>query len=147
MYKVTAHFKNKKVVRSFYELYDAIDFRDTIDAYYPLKVTFEKGNTMKEWIYNCWNSVMDMNHNPLRHIPHTPTRHMIMQCLAWTWCGAFSSWVGGYAIFGTSAFLHCIILAAIAITVGTFETAKRKPDVFENVFQGKNGRANGGEHE
>ena len=102
---------------------------------------------MRQWIYDSWNGVMNIEHNPLKHIPHTQTRHMIMQCLAWTWCGAFSSCIGWYAIFGASAFLHCIILAAIAITVGTFETAKRKPDVFENVFQGKNGRANGGEHE
>tara|TARA_Y100000996_G_scaffold386820_1_gene345145 strand:+ start:639 stop:947 length:309 start_codon:yes stop_codon:yes gene_type:complete len=102
---------------------------------------------MREFIYESWNSVMNAEKNPLRHIPHTQTRHMIMQCLAWTWCGAFSSWVGGYAMFGASALLHCIILGAIAITVGTFETAKRKPEVFENVFQSKNGRGPGGEHE
>ena len=85
---------------------------------------------MREIIYDMWNSVMNAEKNPLRHIPHTQTRHMIMQCLAWTWCGAFSSWVGGYAMFGASALLHCIILGAIAITVGTFETARRNPDFF-----------------
>jgi hypothetical protein len=35
------------------------------------------------------------------------------------------------------------LLAAIAITVATFETAKRKP----TVFGGYNGRGIGGEHE
>ena len=39
--------------------------------------------------------------------------------------------------------LHALLLAAIAITVATFETAKRKP----NVFGSYSGRANGGEHE
>jgi hypothetical protein len=39
--------------------------------------------------------------------------------------------------------LHALLLAAIAITVATFETAKRKP----HYFGGYNGRANGGEHE
>lgn len=85
---------------------------------------------MRQWVYDCWNGVMDHEKNPLRHIPHTQTRHLIMQCLAWTWCGLFSAWVGGYAMFGASALLHCLILAAIAITVATFETAKRKPGFF-----------------
>tara|TARA_B100001564_G_C20532869_1_gene620607 strand:- start:49 stop:480 length:432 start_codon:yes stop_codon:yes gene_type:complete len=143
MYKVTAYFRNKKIVRSFYELYDAIDFRDTIDAHYPLKVTFEKGRTMKEWVYECWTSVMDADKNPLRHIPNTNTRHMILQILAWMWCIVFSFYTGSFFVFGFSAIAHVIILGAIAITVGTFETAKRKPQ----IFGGYNGRGRGGEHE
>jgi len=143
MYKVTAYFRNKKIVRSFYELYDAIDFRDTIDAHYPLKVTFEKGRTMKEWVYECWTSVMDADKNPLKHIPNTNTRHMILQILAWMWCIVFSFYTGSFFVFGFSAIAHVIILGAIAITVGTFETAKRKPQ----IFGGYNGRGRGGEHE
>ena len=38
---------------------------------------------------------------------------------------------------------HLCIIAAIVITVATFETAKRKPQVFD----GYNGRSSGGEHE
>ena len=57
---------------------------------------------MSEWVYDCWNSVMDHEKNPLSAIPD-----------------------------------------AIAITVTTFETAKRKP----NVFGAYSGRGNGGEHE
>jgi|TARA_R110001592_G_scaffold154451_1_gene383404 hypothetical protein len=143
MYKVTAYFKNKKIVRSFYELYDAIDFRDTIDAHYPLKVTFEKGKTMREWVYDCWNSVMDMEHNPLKNIHSMQVRHMIMQILAWMWCMTFAQLVGSWYVFGFSAIAHVIVLGAIAITVGTFETAKRKPQ----YFGGYNGRGRGGEHE
>ena len=42
----------------FKDVYDAIDFRDGADAHYPKKVTFEKGVfSMREWVYDCWNSV------------------------------------------------------------------------------------------
>ena len=73
-----------------------------------------------------------MNHdrNPLKNIPHTNTRHMIMQVLAWMWCIAFSSYFSSMWIFGVTAIAHIIILAAIAVTVATFETARRKPDFF-----------------
>ena len=36
---------------------------------------------MKEWVYDCWNSVMDYEKNPLRHIPDLHVRHLIMQVL------------------------------------------------------------------
>ena len=83
MYKVTAYFRDKKVVRAFIDLYDAIDFRDSVDAHYPLKVTFEKVIDMREWIYDSWNGVMNAERNPLRHIPDLQTRHMVLQILAW----------------------------------------------------------------
>ena len=130
MYKVTAYFKDHKVTEKFHNLYDAIDFRDTADAHYPKHVTFEKVKDMKEFVYNSWNSVMNDKHNPLRHIPDTNTRHMIMQVLAWMWCITFAMMVGSWTVFGISAVGHLILLAAIAITVGTFETAKRNPSVF-----------------
>ena len=38
--------------------------------------------SMRQWIYDCWNGVMDAETNPLRHIPHLQTRHMILQILA-----------------------------------------------------------------
>ena len=37
---------------------------------------------MRETIYEMWNSVMNADHNPLRHIPSLQTRHMILQVLA-----------------------------------------------------------------
>ena len=45
-------------------------------------------------------------------------------------------------MFGVSAIVHAILLAGIFITVGVFETARRKPQYF-----GGFGRSNGGEHE
>jgi hypothetical protein len=132
MYRVTGYFKDKKVVRAFIDLYDAIDFRDSVDAHYPLKVTFEKVIDMREFIYDSWNGVMNMDRNPLRHIPDLSTRHMVLQILAWMWCIVFSFYVGSIVAFGISAIAHILLLAAIVITVGTFETAKRRPNFFSN---------------
>ena len=82
------------------------------------------------YIYESWESIMNHDRNPLKNIPDTNTRHMIMQVLAWMWCIAFSSYFSSMWIFGVTAIAHIIILAAIAITVATFETARRKPDFF-----------------
>ena len=83
-----------------------------------------------KYIYDTWNSIMNHDRNPLKNIPDTNTRHMIMQVLAWMWCIAFSSYFSSMWIFGITAIAHIIILAAIAVTVATFETARRKPDFF-----------------
>jgi len=142
MYKVTGYFKDNKVTRSFTDVYDAIDFRDIVDAHYPLNVTFEKVLDMREFIYNSWNTVMDHEKNPLSAIPDFSTRHMIMQILAWMWCIVFGIIVGSMYAGVFSMVMHTLILGALAITVATFETAKRKPQYF-----GGFGRGAGGEHE
>jgi hypothetical protein len=131
MYRVTAYFKTHKVSEMFKDVYDAIDYRDLADAHYPKKVTFEKGVfSMREWIYDSWNVVMDDKRNPLSSIPDFSTRHMIMQVLAWMWCIVFGLMVGSWTVFGVSAIGHVLLLGAIAVTVGTFETAKRNPSAF-----------------
>ena len=142
MYKVTGYFKDNKVTRSFTDVYDAIDFRDIVDAHYPLNVTFEKVVDMREFIYDSWNGVMDAERNPLKHIPDTNVRHMVMQVLAWMWCITFAMLIGSWTVFAISAVAHVFLIAAIVITVATFETAKRKPQFF-----GGFGRGAGGEHE
>ena len=86
--------------------------------------------------------VMDSRLNPLSHIPDTNVRHLAMQVLAWMWCIVFSMWTGSIFVFGVSAIVHAILLAGIFITVGVFETARRKPQYFGGL-----GRSNGGEHE
>ena len=98
---------------------------------------------MREAIYNMWNALMDADHNPLRNIPSLQTRHMILQILAWTLASSFAHANGSLSIWWISMISHLCDIAAIVITVATFETAKRKP----KVFDGYNGRANGGEHE
>ena len=142
MYKVTGYFRDNKVTKSFTDLYDAIDFRDVVDAHYPLNVTFEKVIDMREFIYDSWNGIMDAERNPLKHIPDTNVRHMVMQVLAWMWCITFAMLVGSWTVFAISAVAHVFLIAAIVITVATFETAKRKPQFF-----GGFGRGIGGEHE
>ena len=147
MFRVTAYFKTHKVSKLFDNMYDAIDYKDSADAHYPIKVTLEKGVApMRTFIVNGWNSVMDMDHNPLKNIPDLQVRHLIMQVLAWMWCIVFAMLVSSWTVFGISAIAHVMLLGAVAITVGTFETAKRKPTVF-TAFQSRNGRGNGGEHE
>ena len=98
---------------------------------------------MREAIVNMWNALMNADMNPLRNIPSLQARHMILQILAWTWASSFALAYGSLWIWGFSMIAHLCIIAAIVVTVATFETAKRKP----TVFNGYNGRANGGEHE
>ena len=124
MYKVTAYFRDHKVSQKFYDMYDAIDWRDSADAHYPKDVKFEKVNDMREFVYTSWNSVMNAEVNPLRHIPDLQARHMVLQVLAWMWCIVFSFYVGSFWVFGVSAVAHVALLGAIAVTVGTFELAK-----------------------
>ena len=97
---------------------------------------------MISFIYSSWNVVMDHNLNPLSNIPDLNTRHMIMQVLAWMWCIVFGIIVGSMYAGVFSMLLHTLLLAAVAVTAATFETAKRKP----NMFGAYNGRGLGGEH-
>ena len=98
---------------------------------------------MRESIVNMWNSVMNADVYPLKNIHSLQARHMILQILAWTWASSFALAYGSLWIWGFSMIAHLCIIAAIVVTVATFETAKRKP----TVFAGYNGRGNGGEHE
>ena len=97
---------------------------------------------MNKFIYDSWNVVMNSEHNPLRIIPDTNTRHLVMQLLAWMWCIIFSMYVGSITVFGVSALLHSILIAGIVITVATFEVARKRPQYFGGL-----GRVAGGEHE
>ena len=102
----------------------------------------KKVTVMKQYVYDMWSSVMNHNKNPLRHIPNTATRHMIMQVLAWMWCIVFGMIFGSWYIVGISLIGHLLFLGAVGITVATFETAKRRPNVFAANLRGK-----GGEHD
>ena len=86
---------------------------------------------MREFIYDSWNGIMNANINPLRHIPDTNTRHMVLQVLAWMWCIVFSMYMGSIFVMGVTMIAHVLFLAAIVITVATFETAKNNPNVFK----------------
>jgi len=96
---------------------------------------------MRVMVAKTWNAVMDSRYNPLSNIPDLNTRHLVMQILAWMWCIIFSMAVGSIVVFGVSAIMHTLLLAGVAITVSTFEAAKRSPCYF-----GPLGRSDGGEH-
>tara|TARA_B100000900_G_scaffold122248_1_gene103174 strand:- start:459 stop:848 length:390 start_codon:yes stop_codon:yes gene_type:complete len=76
---------------------------------------------MRRFIYESWNSVMNHDVNPLKHIPDLNVRHMVMQILAWMWCVAFSMYFGSMWVFGFTAIAHLIIIGAIVVTVATFK--------------------------
>ena len=75
----------------------------------------EKVIEMRQFVYDSWNSVMNADKNPLRHIPDTNTRHMVLQVLAWMWCIMFSIYLGSLWIMGITAIAHAFILAAIVV--------------------------------
>ena len=88
---------------------------------------------MREFIYDSWNSVMNAKYNPLRHIPDTQVRHIVLQLLAWMWCIIFAVMVGSWTVWGVSVIAHLIFISGIVITVATFETAKRNPHSFNFI--------------
>tara|TARA_R110002153_G_scaffold7531_1_gene33808 strand:+ start:227 stop:523 length:297 start_codon:yes stop_codon:yes gene_type:complete len=98
---------------------------------------------MRNFVLHNWNLVMDYEKNPLSNIPSLATRHMLMQVLAWMWVIAFTIASGTWAYAGLNVIVHTVLIAAIVMTVGVFETAKRKPRVFGEY----SGRGKGGEHE
>ena len=91
---------------------------------------------MREFIYDSWNGVMNMDINPLRHIPDTNTRHMVLQVLAWMWCIVFSMWVGSFWIMGASM-IHVVFLLLSLLQLQHLKL-KRKPS-FLRMEQGTNG--------
>ena len=86
---------------------------------------------MRELIYDSWNGIMNAEINPLKHIPDTNTRHMVLQVLAWMWCIVFSMYMGSIFVMGVSMIAHVLFLTAIVVTVATFETAKNNPRAFK----------------
>ena len=86
---------------------------------------------MREFIYDSWNGIMNADINPLKHIPDINTRHMVLQVLAWMWCIVFSMYVGSIFVMGVTMIAHVIFLAAIVITVATFEAAKKNSNIFK----------------
>ena len=88
---------------------------------------------MRKFVFDSWNLIMDDRRNPLKHIPDINTRHMVLQVLAWMWCIVFSMWVGSFWVMGVSMVAHALVLAAIVVTVATFETARRNPAFFDSL--------------
>jgi hypothetical protein len=98
---------------------------------------------MRSSILFAWNFIFDHEVSPLRHIPDVGVRHMILQILGWMWAFAFTIAVGSYTWLPASLVGHAALIAAAAVTVGTYTTATLKPE----VFRSGSGRRRDGEHE
>ena len=83
---------------------------------------------MRTFVVNSYNTVMDSDINPLSRIPDHGVRHVVMQILAWMWCIVFSFWVGSITVFGYTAVAHVLLIGALFVTVGTFQTANKNPN-------------------
>ena len=105
------------------------------------RVLFDIQNGRRITMIRLYNLVMDSRHNPLSNIPDTTTRHLVMQMLAWMWCIVFSMSFSSMWIFGITTIAHILLLSAIAITVATFEMAKRKPKYFGGYYTPSRSRA------
>ena len=79
--------------------------------------------------HGAYRLIMDSRYNPLVNIQDVTTRHLVMQMLAWMWCIIFASVVGSWYFFGFSVIIHSLLLAGLALTVGTFESSVAKYDV------------------
>ena len=80
------------------------------------------------WLYDLYNSVMDHNKNPLRHIPDPVSRMWIMTVLAWMWCIAFGLYLGSVIYMGVSLIAHFSIIFMIMFTASVFYDAEQRGD-------------------
>lgn len=97
---------------------------------------------MTKAIVFSWNFLFNHEVNPLRHIPHHNTRHLVLQLLGWMWALAFSIAIGSYTVFAVSMIGHAVLIGAAAITVATYGAAAKRPRLFLTAF----GRRLDGEH-
>jgi hypothetical protein len=85
---------------------------------------------MKNIVINAWSFIFDHEVSPLRHIPDFGVRHMVFQLLGWMWAIAFSVAIGSYVFLTISLIGHAVLIGAAAITVATYSTAIKRPNLF-----------------
>lgn len=85
---------------------------------------------MKKAIFGAWNYIFDHELSPLRNIPDFGVRHMVFQMLGWMWAAAFSIAIGSYAFMAVSMIGHLVLIAAFAVTAGTYTVAAKRPKTF-----------------
>ena len=81
---------------------------------------------MIRFIHDSWEGGMNMDKNPLRHIPDLQVRHLAIQLLAWMWCICFSLYFGSFVVFGFTAVAHIILIIAIVVTVAVFKNEEKR---------------------
>lgn len=88
---------------------------------------------MRQFVFDCWNGVMNAEISPLKNIKDLQVRHLVLQTLAWMWCITFSIMIGDLLFFGYTLIAHTVLIVAVVVTVSTFETARRSPNSFNFV--------------
>jgi hypothetical protein len=81
--------------------------------------------TMKKFIVDSWDTVMNSDRNPLRHLD-IASQHIVMQALAWMWSMIFSLMFFSIYQFGITWALHMLFIAGMAITVSVFKVAEKE---------------------
>ena len=80
---------------------------------------------MTKIVHDTWQSVMNHERNPLRHIPDLNTRHMVMQVLAFMWSAIFALQTTNiFMNFAISSIAHVAFVTGVVITVATFKVAE-----------------------
>ncbi len=79
---------------------------------------------MKQFVVDSWNSVMENEHNPLRHLD-LATQHYFMQVLGWMWSMVFSLAFLSIYQFGLVWMAHLLLFGGVAMTVAVFREAQR----------------------
>ena len=86
-----------------------------------------------KYITETYNLIMDSKINPLSKIPNLQVRHLVMQLLAYMWSLIFGIYiVESIYAFGISALYNSLLILANIVTMAVFDTAERKPELFNN---------------
>ena len=86
--------------------------------------------SLQKLVVHAWQFVFDHEVSPLRNIPDVAIRHYVLQALGMMWALAFAVATGSYAFMAASLVGHTVLIAAAAITVGTWTTAAARPGLF-----------------
>jgi hypothetical protein len=100
-------------------------------------------SALRNGVVYAWNYVFNHRVSPLRNIQDVAMRHYVLQMLGVMWAVSFSLSIGSYTFLTYSIIGHTILIAAAAITVGTWTAASLKPGLFTRG----NGRRKDGEHD
>jgi hypothetical protein len=104
---------------------------------------YARNCTMRQLIFFGWNFIFNADVNPLRHIPDTKRRHLVLQALGLMWAVSFGIALGSYTVLAISVLGHAVLIAAAAVTVATYTAAASKPHLFMSGL----GRSRDGEHD
>jgi hypothetical protein len=80
---------------------------------------------MKSFIADCWDTVMNGERNPLRHLDMA-SQHYFMQVLGWMWSMVFSLSFLSIFHFGYVWMGHLLLIGGVAMTVAVFREAERR---------------------